>query len=329
MLVAFSTGLLFYTASSGSFSHAFAFFTISIFLFLVIKAYESGKLRYHVLVGLSLGFVAIIRTVNVLVVFVYIFYGITNREIFVEKVKSLKTYVQFSVALGSFLLVFSIQSLYWLYAFGSLLTNPYSQYFGTTEMFSWFSPHVTNVLFSVHRGLFIWHPVYILIAIGLIIVSIGLTRKGDKRLDVFRIGLWLFVVFYVYVTSAWNVWDYGWSIGQRTFNDVLPIFALPLAMCIDKVFRWELPKRVCKSLKDKHKSWIPKIVCIPKIIFCILLILLVIRNINFSVAVRHGTFRMFGYTPGVVEYYGNSWYTARDFMFIIFDQERFEENRWR
>jgi len=302
--IVFSTGLFYY--SSGNFSHVFSFCAIAMFLYYVFKAYETARIRDHIIAGLLLGIVACCRVPNAIVVLIYIFYGIKSPYEFIAKAKQKKTYIQFAVSFISFLLVFTIQMLYWKYAFGSFIVNSY----GDQGFPYLFNPQVYNVLFSLWRGLFIWHPIYLLVFAGFYFLF------RDKNHSNHLFGTAVFFIIYIWITSAWWCWWYGSSFGQRTFNDILAVLALPLAALIEKIdnisphlFKKSLSPPIVKTAK--HKDYFP----VNRLPFAILLVfisLFSVRNVNFALMVRKNLFPL--NSPDI---HGHLPYKFNDFMFIL------------
>ncbi len=132
------------------------------------------------------------------------------------------------IAAASALVVFSPQLFVWHALYGSFLHSGYSYSGGT---FSWTNPKLFKVLFSAYRGLFIWHPVFLLSVIGLIFAY----RRNRSVSLACLIG---FLIQW-YVISSWSNWQQGDAFGGRMFIVCTPIFALGLAHLIEwTVRRW-------------------------------------------------------------------------------------------
>lgn len=260
--IAFATGLIFYSAFGGSFSHAFSFSAIALFLYSSVYAHEQGKLVYHLLAGMLLGLVTCCRVINIVFVLFYVLYGVETWETVKKKVLDKKVYLQFFAGFLGFILVFSIQMAYWKYAYGGWLVN---SYVGAT--FSWSKPHVLEVLISAGRGLFIWHPIFIIAAIGIPYVK--------EHMNTAKFGLYFSVLAYVYVTSAWDCWWYGYSFGQRTFTDSLSVAALLIAAASTHFLECSLKKRRL----------------IRGITLSAAVIVLIVYNVGFAIANQEGVYQ--------------------------------------
>jgi len=280
--IAFATGLIFYSAFGGSLSHAFSFSAIASFLFSSIQAHERGQLRYHWIVGVLLGLVTCCRVTNIVFVLFYVLYGINTWAAFKQKACDKKVYLQFLTGFLGFLAVFSLQMAYWKYAYGSFLTNSY----GAGGTFSWLKPHILEILISAGRGLFIWHPIFVLAALGLPFVK--------EKMGIARLGIWFSVLAYVYVTAAWDCWWYGNSFGQRAFTDSLPMAAMLIAAAFT---------HFSECVSGNRRIF-------RKLALCVMAAIAVIHNLGFVVAYQLGLYPyqsedMSSYS--YAEFYQNMW----------------------
>ena len=101
--------------------------------------------------------------------------------------------------------VFSVQFIVWHQLYGGLFQTGY-----TDEPFFWLAPKLDLVLFSSQRGLFIWHPVFLLSILGLLFYW-----KRDKQIAI--IGLLAFTIQW-YLISSWHSWYQGDAFGGRMLH---------------------------------------------------------------------------------------------------------------
>jgi hypothetical protein len=87
--------------------------------------------------------------------------------------------------------------------------------------FTFASPHIWGVLFSVQKGLFFWSPLLLAASAGLVI--------GDRAKLPFLSGTLIVLVLDTYLIASWWDWQFGASYGHRGFVDVFPLFAFGLA----------------------------------------------------------------------------------------------------
>jgi membrane-bound metal-dependent hydrolase YbcI (DUF457 family) len=87
--------------------------------------------------------------------------------------------------------------------------------------FTFRSPHLFGVLFSVQKGLFFWSPVLLLTVPGLW-VGRSLARR-------FALGAAVVMAIDTYLIASWWDWQFGGSYGHRGFTDSFGLLAIFLA----------------------------------------------------------------------------------------------------
>ncbi len=125
-------------------------------------------------------------------------------------------------------LVFTPQLLVWKLLNGGFLHSGYSQEFEI--LFHWPFSHLLDVLFSAQRGLFTWHPLFLLALAGLVLIIWHSPRRRERRLA--ALGFSGFVIQWV-VISSWHDWSQGDAFGGRMFIVCSPIFVYGLAALLD------------------------------------------------------------------------------------------------
>ena len=127
------------------------------------------------------------------------------------------------VAAGvTFLLVFSPQMAVWSVLYGQAFAIPQGPSF-----MQWTSPHLFDVLFSDRHGLFSWAPMLTVAVVGLIASMV--------RQPAWRLPLAAILVVSWYVNAAVADWWAGEAFGARRFLSLFPLFALGIAVWIDRV----------------------------------------------------------------------------------------------
>lgn len=212
--------LLLWLASNGihyqivqpSMAHMCSFFSVSLFIFTWIKYRPVQNLRHWLLIGLAGGLVGIVRQPDATFLILPILDGILDRtrSIF-DKFKSL------SVLTFGFLVIFSIQLITWTILYGSPLINAYAG----VGFFSWSSPSIFQVLFSTNHGLFLWHPILLIAALGLFQF-----QSLDRKLSVL---LAFGFLMQIYLIGAWCEWYQGDSFGGRMFIASFPVLIIGLS----------------------------------------------------------------------------------------------------
>jgi len=124
-------------------------------------------------------------------------------------------------------LLFSIQLWAWWVVFGSVRGGGYFSLPGAG--FDWLHPRLVAVLFSPYHGLFLWHPIYLAGAIGWWFLA--------QRDRAYAAALMIGVALQVYVVAAWRFWWQGDAFGGRTLIASVPIFAIGLALLVQRLRR--------------------------------------------------------------------------------------------
>ena len=249
----FCTPFYFYGIYNVINSHAAGAFGVALFLWYALKTGSARKTGQWIVLGLLLGLAALIRWQNGVIV---IWILIEQLPVLWEKIKArsgvLKQIGRYAVA-GVFAIpVFLIQILIWTVIFGPFKT-PLD--FGANHVI-WERPEIINLLFSSRHGLFSWHPITYLALIGIVL---WLWKKTGPAL-----GALLAFLAMLYLNSITGDWWAGDSFGMRRFVSMAPVFAVGIAVLIDRISeRW---RRVGDSA-----AWV-----------CVLLLVL----LNISMAVR-------------------------------------------
>ncbi len=248
----FASPLTFYLCLEVSMSHAVSQFLISAFLYLCVVTPWQKSRRLQVLLGLLLGFAALVRPQDIL--FASVPLGIIAYEIGTQllnnRSNSLNNLTNKNTAIAILLqlvpsaiivlvvcLLLLPQLLIYSWQYGSFSNIPYLQE-GANEgyraSFQWNNPQIINVLFSGFRGLFIWHPILFLSILGLLRFCYRLPRLAGPLL--------LGFVLQVYLVAAWWCWWQGASFGGRMFSSCSLIFVLGLAALWDcfSSRKWQL-----------------------------------------------------------------------------------------
>lgn len=195
--IAGASNLLFYGSLDVVNSHALTFFSATVFLSLLL-----ARQKRWFWIGASLGFIGLIRAQD-LIYGVLLIPFLTRKNLLI-------------ITMGA-LLAFSPQLLAWHLTTGSLLVSPYLT---GNEGFNFLQPHILGVLFGASSGLFLWTPIALIGAIGLI------TGKRYWMLAVFLLEL--------YIVASWSTWWQGASYSGRMFVSSLPLLTFGIA----SIFSW-------------------------------------------------------------------------------------------
>lgn len=212
----YATNLFHYATYDAAFSHIYSFFLCTLFVWLVMECENnqySKKINFSM--GLCAGLILITRNPNIVILLFYLLYEVKNRKDLVYRVKTIfnPSKIYWNIAGG--IIPVMIQCWYWVIVSGKMVIRSYS----SAETFNWLLPHITEVLFSVSKGLLFYSPI-----IGIAYMGFGLAKKYNLPFY----GLLSTVLVHLYITSAWDCWQYGGSYGQRPFVDIYVFYAILL-----------------------------------------------------------------------------------------------------
>ncbi len=111
------------------------------------------------------------------------------------------------------------QLAYWKYAAGEWIVYSYQD-----QTFTWFPPHIQDVLWSSRAGWLVYSPIMIFAVVGIFMLR--------KRLPEIFPTVFLYCMIALYITSAWDIWWYGSSLGQRAMVQAYPLWAFGLGAFI-------------------------------------------------------------------------------------------------
>jgi hypothetical protein len=179
-----------------------------------------------VLIGVVAGLLVLTRHTNALFLLLFPLYGVRNRGSLRAAVASLAgRWRDLAIIAVTGLLLILPQLLIYFRATGRFLVSSYGDL-----GFTFTSPHLWGVLFSVQKGLFFWSPLLLLALAGWIL--------GHKATRPFVVGAIVVMAADIYLIASWWDWQFGSSYGHRGFIDTLPLFALGLA----SMFEWSVAR---------------------------------------------------------------------------------------
>lgn len=235
----FGTNMLYYAVFHPTMTHVYSFSLISIFLFFSKDFIETQKKKSLLLSALILGLIALVRPVNVVVIFIVPFLKKENGITFyIQHIKkNLGTWL-WAIFITS--LVISTQLLLNYLQCGKMLAWSYGD-----EGFYFLHPKLIDVFTSFRNGLLVYSPVLIIALIGFVFVF-------KKQRSLFW-GLLITLSVTFYLISTWWSWYFGGGFGHRASIDWFGMFIIPFAFLFQNI--------------DRMQERVVRIICIMLVIF--------------------------------------------------------------
>ena len=176
-VVVIGTNLLYYSSKEATMTHSYNFSFIVFFIYNMVKWFEKPAILRTVLLGFITGMIVLIRPTNVLVIVLFLLWGVSSWNGFLDRIVFLlKSYWKIALMIFIFFLVWVPQFLYWKEITGSYFYFSYQE----RAMFFFNDPEVINVLFSYRKGWLLYTPIMIFSLIG-----IPFLYKQNKELFIF------------------------------------------------------------------------------------------------------------------------------------------------
>lgn len=217
VLTVFGTNLFHYATYDAIFSHVYSFFLTATLLWVSRDLAGNASAREWSATGLAVGLIVMTRPTNALFALFVLVPWVERTGSLRAAAKRVAERFRFVLLAGAAaLLPLALQIAYWRAATGRLFVYAYAK-----EGFDFLHPRITEVLFSIEKGTFVWMPLTLVAVFGLF--------AGRKKLGLYFPALLCFGALNVWMIAAWHDWAYGGSLGTRPFVEASPLFALALA----------------------------------------------------------------------------------------------------
>jgi hypothetical protein len=214
--ILFGTNLYHYATFDSTYSHPYSFALFAALIDATERWHAAPTKRSSLLIGIVSGLIVLTRHTNVILLTVVPLYGLTTRGI-APTLRFLRDHWRLlALMVSTTIAVVAPQLAIYYQATGRLIVSSYG-----SLGFTFGSPHLVGVLFSVQKGLFFWSPLLLLAVVGLPMLR-GATRA-------FFLPAVLVFVLDTYLIASWWDWQFGGSYGHRGFVDLFPILAFGLA----------------------------------------------------------------------------------------------------
>lgn len=214
--IVFGSNYLEYAGITGAMTHNWLFTLNSLLLFATIRFYDKPGYWLAAAIGLLTGWATLTRPTEIISILIPLLWGVSSKDSLRARVALLRAHwPKLALAGIAGLATVSLQMIYWNYASGHWVVYSYEK-----QGFTWFPPHIEDVLWSSRAGWLVYSPMMIFAIAGLFML-----RK--KVQQVFP-AVFLYCLTALYITSAWDIWWYGGSLGQRAMVQAYPFWAFAL-----------------------------------------------------------------------------------------------------
>ena len=210
-----ATNLTFYATNDGSYAHVYGFCVLAALVYLTLRQVDSGQtpaLSSFVLFGFLMGLAVMVRPTNAVYALLFIVF-VQGTEFRTLTIGSIFAFIASAIAA-------SPQMALWYVTAGKIIFYSYRG-----EGFFFRSPKLGPYLFSIRKGVFFWHPMYLLMIIAVlqqttkrrlestVTLSIVGTRPLSRSL-LGRLYIWRFVRFQAEHRAFA---DFGSTVCRRDF----------------------------------------------------------------------------------------------------------------
>ncbi|MGC8865810.1 MAG: glycosyltransferase [Bacteroidales bacterium] len=224
ILLVLATNILAYITLHPGMSHIVSFGLMAMLLFFTDAFYRKPNHTLVVKVALLMGIISLIRPSNALVGLLFLLWGCLSLQACKERaVFFVRNFSYILILAAGILLVWMPQLIYWKWVTGQFFFYTYGL---KGEHFFFNNPQILNVLLSYRNGWLVYTPLMFFALAGFIF----LWRDKNRH----ALAITVFFVTFLYVISSWWSWWYGGSFGGRSFIDIYPVMAIPLAAFIRK-----------------------------------------------------------------------------------------------
>jgi hypothetical protein len=214
------------------------FMLLSIIIWHTMQWNETFKNKHLVIIGIGIILMALVKPSEILVVILFIFWGVTSRESLKQKLIILYRKKTILLLIAGLCLVLALpQMIYWYLKTGYPI---YDSYKNPGVGLDLFSPHIIKALFSYRKGWLLYTPVMVFSLIGFYYLF-----RDNKRIFLAFFGYWI-VAFYIVV--SWSEWWYGAAYSNRALITTYPVLAVSLGYLLQEIRQKKLIIRIFLSL---------------------------------------------------------------------------------
>ena len=237
LLIWTGTPLLFYTYITPGMAHACSAFAVAVFVMVWLRVRRSWSLQGIAALGAVTALMAMVREQDLLLaigpVVDFTWTAVAKVRASSDRIGAARSwFTAASVGSGVCASVYVPQAMSYIVLNGRL--GPPDV---VTGKLNWLSPHALQVLFSPEHGLFVWTPLLLVAAGGLLRMAWPARTGSTDGVDTRRIGLivCLMVATQIYVTGSVDSWTSAGAFGQRRFVGLTVVWVVGLAAALQAV----------------------------------------------------------------------------------------------
>jgi len=222
-LLLLATNVWYYAAYDFTVAHVCNFSILAVMLWLFRTGWQQLRMPY---VWAAIACLAILVSIRPTHVFsAALMLAVIPAEI--RPLQALRTWLK-SVSVSWYWMLICFCIIFLVPMHWKLQTGSWVIYSYGDERFYWASPRFFELLFSFRQGWLLYTPIMLFALWGLVL--------GFKKHKQMAIWGFLFLLFFVYVSSCWWAWWYGNCYGQRPMIDYYGFLSIPLAVFVQRAF---------------------------------------------------------------------------------------------
>ena len=221
LLIGLGTNYFNYASIDAALSHNYLFTLYALLIYLSIRWHERPGRGRALLIGAVVGLAALTRPTDIIALLIPLLWAWRGwKEQWRFLARHWDHLLLAAVAGGA---IGALQLVYWKSVSGDWIVYSYQD-----QGFSFLSPHLYEVFFTYKKGWLVYTPIMALALLG---IPFLWRRQGlfGAVLIFFAVNAW--------IVSAWDVWWYGGSFGQRAMVQSYAMMALPLAAFTEAAWR--------------------------------------------------------------------------------------------
>ena len=235
VIICLGTNFIHQATVNTAMPHTLLFFLYTLIILYTIKWHKNKSVGNSILLGAFIGLATICRPIEIISLFIPLFWEVKNWSSFKEKIIDIgRNHLRnLLIAVATGVAVVFIQMLYWKLYAGHFIYNSYQN---PGEGLDLLFPHLIEVLFSFKKGWFIYTPIIVFAFAGFYFLK--------KEKPKYFWSLAIFTAVNLYLVSSWTCWWYAQSFSQRAFVQSYAVLALILAFFVQAYFKFNGLKKI-------------------------------------------------------------------------------------